>query len=259
MKKITILSILLFMAIFCVLSCGPTVSQEEYDRVNDERLAIQNKLTSLQGKLAEAESLQAQNEDLNKQFETVKSEFKALQAEYEERNAEYEALAEQSAAANDAFEALQAEYEELNAEYEALDEQFTELSEQYETIMGGGAEIAAQDVEQAIFNLVNQERIDNGLDEVMWGENIYKWAIANSRSMAANKRLEYTGYIGWQEVFWATGYGTEDKIARAALTIWQNHQLYERNLLNVGADYGAVGVHKEGEIFYITYVADYFK
>ncbi len=259
MKKITIISILLFMAIFSVLSCGPTVPQEEYDRVNSERLAIQNKVAALQSKLTEAESLQAEYEDLTKQFEAVKSEFEALQAEYEERNAEYEALVEQSAAANDAFEALQAEHEELSAEYEALDEQFAELSEQYETIMGGGAEITAPAVEQAVFNLVNQERIANGLDEVTWGENIYKWAIANSRSMATNKRLEYTGYIGWQEVFWATGYGTADKIARAALTIWQNHQLYERNLLNVGADYGAVGVHKAGEIFYITYVADYFK
>ncbi len=259
MRKITIISMLLFMAIFSVLACGPTVPQEEYDRVNSERLAIQDKVVALQSKLAEAESRQAEYEDLNKQFEAVKSEFEALQTEYEELGAEYEALAEQSAAADDAFAALQTEHEALIAEYEALDKQFAELSEQYETMMGGGAEITAPDVEQAVFNLVNQERIDNGLDEVQWGENIYKWAIANSRSMAANKRTEYTAYIGWQEVFWATGYGTEDKIASAALTIWQNHQLYERNLLNVAAKYGAVGVHKAGDIFYITYVADYFQ
>jgi len=259
MRKITILSMLLVMAIFIVPSCGPTVPQQEYDRVNNERLAIQGKLASLQGKLAEAESLQAQNEELNKQFDAVKGEFETLQAEYEELNAEYEALGEQFNAVKGEFETAQDEYEELSAEYEALDEQFEELSEQYETIMGGAAEITAQDVEQAIFELVNQERTDNGLDEVMWGENIYKWAIANSRSMAANKRLEHTEYIGWQEIFWATGYSTKDKIANAALTIWQNHQLYERNLLNIGANYGAVGVHKSGEIFYITYVADYFK
>jgi len=231
MRKITMLSMLVVVALLSVPSCAPTVSQQEYDRVSNELSAIQSQLESLQGKLAEAELLQVQNEELNKQFDAVKSEFEIMQAKYEE---------------------LSTEYEELNRQYE-------ELRKQYDIIIEETAEINEEDVEQAVFKLVNQERKNNGLNELMWGVNIYKWAISNSRSMATNKRLEYSEMIGWQEVFWGTGYSTTDGIANAALTIWKNHQQYERNFLSPGANYCAVAVYKSGEIFYITYVADYFR
>jgi hypothetical protein len=48
-------------------------------------------------------------------------------------------------------------------------------------------------------------------------------------------------------------------MANAAFTVWKNRQGYERSFLSVGANYGAVAVYKSGEIFYITYVADYFR
>jgi len=259
MRKITILSMLLVMSLFMVLSCTPTVSQQEYDKVSNELSTIQSQLASLQGKLAEAELLQVQNEELNKQYDTAKSELEAMQAQYEDLNAEYEELNKQFDDAKSELEDMQAKYEDLNAEYEELNEQFEELSEQYDIIMEGAAVIDEEDIEQAVFKLVNQERENNGLDEIMWGDNLYKWAATNSRSMATNKRLEYSEYVGWQEVFWATGYGTADRIANAALTVWKNRQQYERSFLNTGANYGAVGVHKSGEIFYITYMADYFR
>ncbi len=238
MRKITMLSMLVVVALLSVPSCAPIVSQQEYDRVSNELSAIQSQLESLQGKLAEAELLQVQNEELNKQFDAVKSEFEIMQAKYEE---------------------LSTEYEELNRQYEGLNKQFEELSEQYDIIIEETAEINEEDVEQAVFKLVNQERINNGLNELMWGKNIYTWAISNSRSMATNKRLEYSEMIGWQDVFWGTGYSTTDGIANAALTVWKNHKLYERNFLSEGAKYCAVAVYKSGEIFYITYVADYFR
>ncbi len=231
MRKIAMLSMLVVIALFSVPSCAPTVSQQEYDRVSNELNALQSQLASLQGKLAEAELLYAQYEELNKQYDTVKSEF----------------------------ETMQAKHEELTTEHEELNKQFEELSKQYDIMTEGPAEINEEDIEQAVFKLVNQERINNGLNELMWGNNIYKLARANSRDMATNKRLEYHENIGWQDVFWATGYGKADGIANAALTIWKNHRLYERNFLSPGANYCAVAVYKSGEIFYITYVADYFK
>jgi len=238
MRKITMLSMLVVVALLSVPSCAPTVSQQEYDRVSNELHALQSQLASLQsqlaslqGKLAEAELLQAQNEELNKQYDTVKSEL----------------------------ETMKAKYEELTTEHEGLNKQFEELSKKYDIMIEGTAEINEGDIEQAVFKLVNKERINNGLNEVMWGKNIYKWAIENSRDMATNKRLEYHEMIGWQDVFWATGYGTADGIANAALTIWKNRKLYERNFLSPGANYCAVAVYKSGEIFYITYVADYFR
>ena len=230
MRKITILSILLVIAVFSVPSCAPTVSQEEYDRVSNELSAIQSQVESLQGKLTEAEILKAHNEELNRQYAAVKSERETMQAKYEE---------------------LSAEYEELNNKYE-------ELSKQYDILTEEPAEINEEDVEQAVFKLVNQERKDNGLNELIWGGNLYKWAMANSRNMATNKRYEYSDYASWQEVHWAAGYSTTDEIANGALIIWKNGLQYERNIINKVATYGAVAVYKSGEIFYITYIASPF-
>jgi len=255
MRTISILLISLAIVLFSVLSCTPTVPQQEYDRVSSELSAIQSQLASLQDKLAETESLQAYNQaynqELKKQYDVSKSEIETLQAKYEELSTEYEDSSKQFSAANSQLETMQVKYEELN-------KQFQELSEQYDIIVEGTAEIDEEDIEQAVFKLVNEERVENGLNEREWGKNLYKWAMANSRNMATNKQVEYTEYIGWQDVFWATGYGTADQIANAALTIWKNHQHYEQSFLNDGDHYCAVAVYKLGEIFYITYVADYY-
>jgi len=257
MRKITILSILLVIALFSVPSCAPTVSQQEYDRVNDELSTIQSQLAPLQSKLAEAELLQARYDELSKLHDKLKSERETTQAQHEELSTKYEGLKKQFDTVKSEFETTQAQYEELSTEYEGLNEQFEELSKQYELIVEETGEIREEDIEQAVFQLVNQERINNGLDELMWGVQLYKSAISNSRKMATNKKPEYPEF-GWQEVFWATGYSTTDKIASAAFTIWKNGLQYERMFLNRVTLYGAVGVHKSGEIFYITYVADYF-
>jgi uncharacterized protein YkwD len=253
MRKIIIL-LLPIIVLFSVPSCAQGVPQQEYDRVSSELETIQGQLASLQVKLAEAELLKAENDALNKQSDAAKSELGAMEAKYEKLSAEYDELNE---AVSGELEALQADYDALSAEYEELNKRFEELSEQLDAA-GGTAEINEANVEQAVLNLVNQERTSNGLDELAWGENIYKWALTNSRSMATNKRIEYSEYVGWQDVYRATGYRTADEIANAALVIWKETPQYERNFLNTGADYGAVGVHKSGDIFYITFMADYF-
>ena len=258
MRKITTLSMLLVMALFSIPSCAPTVSQQEYDSVSNELRAIQSELASLQSKLAEAELLQAQNEELNKQRDAVKSEFETMQAKYEELSTEYEELNKQFDTVKSEFETMQAKYEELSTEYQELNNKYDELSKQYDIVTEEPAEISEEDIEQAVFNLVNKERKDNGLDELMWGKYRYKDAIAHSRYMATNKKLEYPEY-GWQEIFWAAGYSTADEIADATWTVWKNRFFYETTFLNKVTFYGAVAVYKSGEIFYITYNADYFK
>jgi len=75
MRKITILTVLLVIALFSVPSCAPTVSQQEYDRVNDELSTIQSQLAPLQSKLAEAELLQARYDELSKLHDKLKSFF----------------------------------------------------------------------------------------------------------------------------------------------------------------------------------------
>jgi len=257
MGKIIMLLMLLVIALFSVLSCAPAVSQEEYDRVSNELSDIQDQLASLQGNLAEAELQQAQNEELNRQYQAVKDEFKTAQIRYEELITEHEELSEQFDTVKSEFETMRANYEELSAHYEELNIQFEELSKNGDAVEEK-AEINVEDVEQAVFKLVNQERTNNGLDELGWGKYLYKSAIAHSRYMAAEKRFEDTEY-GWQEIFWATGYSTTDEIANAAFTVWKNSRLYETSFLNKVTKYGAVAVYKSGEIFYITYLADYFQ
>lgn len=258
MRKIAIFSMLLALIVFSALSCASGVSQEEYDRVQGELSTLQTQMTALQAKLAEAEQLQAQSEGLNKQFEAVKSEFDALQADYEELNDEFETLSEQYEAAKSEFDALQADYEDLNDEFETL-------SEQYEILMKEAAEAKAaaefskEDVEQAIFKLINEERIDNGLTELEWGVNLYKWARDNSNSMATNKRYEYSGYASWQEIHWAAGHSSAEAVANSAMIVWRHSLQYERNILNNVATYCAVAVQKSAEIYFITYIASPFR
>ena len=259
MRKLTVLSILLAIALFSVPSSAKTVPLEEYDRVSSELSTIQSQLVSLQGKLAEVEILKAQKEELSKQYDAVKSEFETLQAKYTELSSKYDEVNKQYDTVKSEFETIQTKYEELSTEYEELDKQFEELSEQYNIIIEGTAEINEADVEQEIFKLVNQERINNGLNELIWGKNLYKWAMGNSHDMAEDNRVQYSDYPSWQEVFWAAGYSTTDKIVKAALIIWKNSLQYERNILNTGATYGAVAVYKSGDIFYITYIASTFK
>lgn len=230
MKKTIIISTLLIMALFSVLSCAPAVSQQEYDQVTGELSETQGKLASLRSELAEAEILQAEYNELSDNYDAVRSE-----------------LAEAGI--------LRAEYDELGAKYDDLNTEYDELSSQYNILVEGTANISEEDVEQAMFELINQERRDNGLDELEWNHSLYLWAKSHSRDMAARKRLELSDYDVWQDVWQATGYSTMDRLTSATLTIWKDSVNYERTLLVKGATVGAVAVYKSGGIFYITYFA----
>ena len=230
MKKTIVLSVLLIMALFSVLSCAPAISQQEYDQVTGELSETQGKLASLRSELAEAEILQAEYDELSDNYDAVRSE-----------------LAE--------AEILQAEYDELGAKYDDLDTKYDELSSEYNVLVEGTANTSEEDVEQAVFELINQERRDNGLAELEWNHSLYLWAKSHSRDMAARKRVELSDYDVWQDVWQATGYSTLDRLTSATLTIWKDSVNYERTLLVKGATVGAVAVYKSGDIFYITYFA----
>jgi uncharacterized protein YkwD len=232
MKKSIVLSILLILALFNVLSCAPAVSQQEYDKVTSELSEAQSQLALQRSELAEAEVLQAKYDELSDNYDAVRSELEILQAEYGE---------------------LGVKYDELGAKYDDLGEVYDELSRQYNVLTEGTADINEEDVEQAVFELINQERRDNGLNELEWNHSLYLWAKSHSRDMATRKRLETSEYDVWQDFLRAAGYSTVDRLAGAALTIWRDSINYERNMLVNGATVGAVGAYKSGEVFYITY------
>jgi uncharacterized protein YkwD len=230
-QKIIILLVLFVITLFSVPSCAPTVSQQEYDRLNNELSETKGQIAAQQSKLAEAEIMQGQYEELNENYEDLKKQHDIKMSE---------------------IETIESQYDDLTTEYEAL-------QEQYDVIMEGTAGINTEDVEQAIFALVNQERRDRGIDELVWGKNLYTWSKANSRHMEEKRTYQDSEYVSFQEVFWAAGYSTLDGIANGALLTWRaNSYRYEQNIINP-AIYGAVGAYKSGDIIYITYMADVFK
>ena len=252
MNRTGIISLLLVVIILISTSCAPGVSQEEHERVKKELSAIEGELASLQSKLTESVALQTQNEELNNRYATLKSEFDAMQTKHEELSAEYDELNIKYDTMQSEYEALQAKYKELSAEYEELSKQ-GEAAGEKEVV-----EIAEEDVEQALFELINEDRIDNGLDILPWREGLHKRAKENSIYLATNKGLLYPEYERrWREVYWATGYNSADEIAEATYLAWQNRDKYEKYFLWPHLDFGAVGVHKSGDRFYITYLGDH--
>ena len=251
MNRTGIISGLLVVIILISTSCASGVSQEEHERVKNELSAIQGELASLQSKLTESVALQAQNEELKNRYAIVKSEFDAMQIKHKEQIAEYHEL-------NIIYNTMQSEYETLQDKYVELSAEYEELSKQVEEEVV--VEIAEEDVEQALFELINQDRIDNGLDVLPWRESLHKLAKENSIDLATNKGLRYPEYDReWRAVYWAVGHNSADEIAEATYLVWENRDKYEKYFLEAYLDFGAVGVHKSGDIFYITYLGDHIQ
>ncbi len=246
MKKIAMLLALLAVTLFIVSSCAPAISQEEYDRVNDELSTIQSQVASLQSKLAEAEMLKPEIEELNKQYEALKSEYDELQDKYEE-------LGSESLELNNQYDAIMMEYSILVASYEDLEKQYYAAIEETPEIVN------EEDLEQALFELINLERDAIGLDELVQGVNLYKSASSHSRNMATNRRLEEPDEGAYQEVIWATGYTNTQIMAESIFSLWENTARYEIEFLNSATPYGAVAVYKSGDIYYITYICDIYR
>lgn len=225
-RKWLMFGVMFLLISLLLVGCG--ISEEAYNAVKAERDAVQAQVTNLQSEAS-----------------AIKAEYDGLKADYDEIKSE--------------FETLQAEHEELSAENDELKKQNEELSEQLGIPVEETGEIIEADVEQALFELVNQERIDNGLDELEWGKYLYKTATANSRDMATSGQLEYPSRAAGKEIHRAAGYSTTDGMANATLIIWKGTSNFAANFLIKGARYGAVGVYKSGDIFYITYMADFYQ
>ena len=250
MYRSGIISVFLVFILLISASCASGVSQEEHETVKRELSAVQDELASLQGNLTEAVALQARYEELNDRNANLESEFDAMQTRHEGLSAEYEEL-------DIKYDILQSEYEALQSKYEELSTDYEELSKRYDAALEEMAEIAEEDVEQALFILINEDRIDKGLEALLWRDSLHKLARDNSIDMAKNKELQYPGSgIEWREVSWSAGHTSAREIAEATYLIWQNREKYERYFLDVHLDFGAIGVYKSGGIFYITYIGD---
>ena len=253
MNRAGIVSVLLVGIILISTSCASGVSQQDYDRVKNELSAVQGELASLQIKLTQAVATLALYEELNDKNATLESEFDAMLTKYEELSAEYDEL-------NIKYDTIQNEFEALSSKYEALSAEYEELNKQNEVAVEEVTEISEEDVELELFEIINEDRVENGLDILPWREALYNRAKENSVYLATNKGLLYPEYDReWREVYWATGYSSAAEIAEATYLVWKNRDKYERYFLWPYLDYGAVGVYKSGDIFYITYLGDHIQ
>jgi hypothetical protein len=164
-------------------------------------------------------------------------------------NVSYDQLKQQDNARVNEIQAMQADYDSLNQGFE-------ELKRQYDTVVQGKAVFSEEEINQAIFDLINQERKDNGLDELEWGVNLYGWANQNSHAMADAGDYKYSGWTSWQAVLITAGQATLDGLANGALTVWKQQKYeFSRTFLNSKSPYGAVAAYKSGGAYYITYMA----
>ena len=266
--RIITLSVLSIIILLSLLSCTPSISQEEYDSVKNELDDYKSQLAALQDKLTEPAKVEGQDQDLNNKYEELKkqydmknNEIQTIKSEFEELNTKYEQLKGQDDARISEIQAAQVEYDKLNNELEELNKEYEELKSQYDIIAQGTANLTEEEINQAIFELINQERKNNGVDELIWGTNLYKLAEQNSRKMAEEGEYQYSdaGAI-WQQVFMATRYGTLDQLANAALITWKSSDYrYSYHIINPQAIYGAVATKKSGEVYYITYISSVYK
>ena len=258
--RIITLSILSIIILFS-LSCASSISPQEYDNVKNELNDVKLQVAALQDKLAEAMIIEAQYDELNTQYEELKKqhdaridEIQTIKSDFDELNNKYEQLKGQDDARINEIQAMQAKYDQLNKEFE-------ELKKQYDIVIQGSTLFSEEEIDQAIFKLINQERKDNGVDELEWGVNLYKLAKQNSREMAETGKFQYSeSAAAWQEVFFAARYGTINQIANGALLTWKNNDYrYRYGIINPQNIYGAVGTYKSGQIYYITYMSSIFR
>ena len=251
MTKVTILLILWVIVNFSVLSCATEVTNRGYDILKRELSTIQTELSAIQSELQSTkEKLSTAQNELNATKSKLNKTEEKLSSTLMELLETKEKLAEAYI--------VKTKYEELNAKYQELNIKYEELKQQYDAILAGtegSTEVINEaDTEQALFELINKERENNGLSALEWNGGIYSCAKSNNREMSETKSLVDSECTSFQQVFWFLGYGTADRIAETALTAWKNNQYsYTQNVLN-SANIGAVAVYESEGILYISFL-----
>jgi len=256
MKKyyeFTALLVFVIIILISSVSCGTSINQEEYDSLLNDFNDAEEQLEALQLKLAETVTIEALYEDLKTQFEELKEQITdgsessaSILIQYEDLSTRFKELEKQNDINLNNLDTIQSQYNELKT--------------LYDEIVAQAGPFTTGDVEAAIFDLINQTRTDNGLEELLPGPYIYDDAETNNKAMVAAREITYSPEAGWQEILWAAGYDSADAISNAALIIWKsNIYRFEASVLNPQAIYGAVSAYKSGDIIYITYISHTFK
>lgn len=127
------------------------------------------------------------------------------------------------------------------------------------------------EMERKAFDLLNQRRIENGLQRVVWNEDVAKVARIHSQNMAnnnffghqgldgsmVNDRADSAGLRNWRRIGENIAYnrGYENPVEFAVLR-WMQSQSHRENLLSNKWTESGVGVAiaADGKTFYFTQV-----
>jgi uncharacterized protein YkwD len=253
MKIIKALSIIIvgILILGGAVSCGQDDLQEQIDILKTQLADANSQVADLQQKLFESQTLESQYNALESQYADLQAENEANLEEIDTMGATIEQLDMQVNQLTGTNAAHVAEIDELQLEYDSL-------KAQYDLLLGLEAGISVENIEQALFELINQERISYGLNSLQPGHNLSDWALINSQDMAVSKEFEYydNTWVPFQRVFIAAGYSSLDTLVNGVMITWQSHALfYQENVLSEDAVYGAVRVVQSGDIYYITFMA----
>ena len=255
MKNIWIFGTILLVVFIAVgtISCQGGL-QEKYDILEDQLADANEKLAAQQEKLLEAGILATQYDGLSNQYDELKEQNDANLEELASLEAQLEGLGDEIAR-------LTSENEAKDNQIADLTIQYNNLKAQYDILVGSASEMTEENIGQALYNLINQERKGHGLNELVTGSNLVDWSENNSQNMSVSKREEYYDVflVPFQRAYVAVGYSSLERVLNATMTFWKSHELsYQENILNEDAIYGAVSVVKLGDIFYITFMASNF-
>ncbi len=258
-KGLLVLSIFLLLGVFSCQQAG--VSQADYDNLKSKLSQAESQLKALQ----QAGVSQADYDNLKSKLSLTESQLKALQ----EKAAGATATDSLSAELSKTIEGLRKQNELITGQISALEvlktkaenslkdlnTKYAELQKLYDALSKPEV-ITEEKVEQAIFALINQERVKAGVPELAWGRNLSNITRTHGKYMYENTRYEPSTWPFFQEIYWAAGYSSTDKLANGTLLVWKNFEYrYEHGILSKAFKYGAVGAYKAGDVFYITFMA----
>jgi uncharacterized protein YkwD len=243
------------------VSCGGGISQDEYDSVMKELVDAQDEIAGLESDLAAVRAVETEGVESSLKYQDLLKDYNAVADELESAGVEYDAL-------NAEYEGLQTEHQTLQSQNESnlnqinlLQTENTQLQAQVNELTPPFPMVTATDLEQALFTKINEARVAAGLDALQTGSNMVSWSRTNCQAMSVAKQtiIYDNNFVRYQQHFIATGYNTMDAMIAAIMTIWQSNSLsYQNNILADDVIYGAVGVVKTGDIYYITYMANNF-
>ena len=125
-------------------------------------------------------------------------------------------------------------------------------------------------VEQAIFNKVNEERVKAGVAPLSYNTTMEKYARIKSQDMGDNNYFSHTdlngnyitakmkadgvSYNSWGEnIAYLGGYGTDPTVlANQFMTNWMNSSGHRKNILSTDFTSIGVGVYQIGDKVYAT-------